>query len=333
LLSSPADGLAIPAAAEPVDVILRDGTTLRLRAPESTDAGALGAFFAGLSKASLYQRFHGLRAVDAALVEPLLEPDWVERGALLGTLGDRVVAVANFVRLRDPAVAEAAFVVADDLQGRGLGTRLLEQLAARAAAVGVHRFVATVLADNRRMLDVFTGAGFEVVRELDRGEVEVRFPIAATEGFRASVEARDHVAIAASLEPFFAPSAVAVVGASARRGSIGGELFRNILAGDFSGAAYPINRGGAPVAGVRAYGTIGEVPEPVDLAVICLPGAQVLDAAAAALATGVRALCVISSGFAETGSAGRDRQEQLLALVRSHGAWIVGTNFVGFSSE
>jgi acetate---CoA ligase (ADP-forming) len=331
LLSSPVDGNAIPAA-EAVDVILRDGTTLRLRAPASEDAGALLAFFAGLSERSLYQRFHGLRHVDAALVDPLLDPDWVERGALIGTLGDRVVAVANFVRLRDPAVAEAAFVIADELQGRGLGTRLLEQLAARAAAAGVHSFVATVLPANKPMLDVFTGAGFEVVRELDGGEVEVRFPIAATEQFRASVEARDHVAIAASLRPFFAPRAVAVVGASSRRGSIGGELFRNVLAGDFAGATYPINRTGAPVAGVRAYASFAEIPEPVDLAVICLPGAQVIEAAAAALGTGVRALCVISSGFAETGSEGRERQEQLLALVRSHGARLVGPNCLGISS-
>src|SRR4051794_38416250 len=216
----------VPAQAEPVDVILRDGTTLRLRAPVSDDADALVAFLAGLSARSLYQRFHGTVRVDDALVVPCLDPDWVERGSLIGTIaeagGERVVALANFVRLRDPAAAEAAFVVSDDFQGRGLGTRLLEQLAARAAAVGVESFVATVLAENRAMLGVFTGAGFEVVRELEQGEVEVRFPIAATDTFRARVEARDHVAVAASLRPFFAPSTVAVIGASRRRGSIGG---------------------------------------------------------------------------------------------------------------
>src|SRR5579875_3332073 len=69
--------------ADAVDVILRDGTTLRLRAPSSDDAGALLAFFTGLSERSRYLRFHGLRYVDERLVEPFLDPDWVERGALV----------------------------------------------------------------------------------------------------------------------------------------------------------------------------------------------------------------------------------------------------------
>lgn len=318
-------------------MILRDGTTLRLRASASSDAGALVAFFAGLSERSLYQRFHGLRRVDEQLVAPLLDPNWVERGALIGTLadgdGERVVALAEYVRLRDPAAAEAAFVVADELQGRGLGTRLLEQLAARAAGAGIERFVAQVLAENRPMLDVFTRAGFEVVRELDGGEVEVRFPIAPTEGFRARVEERDHVAVAASLRPFFAPSSVAVIGASRRRGSIGGELFRNVLGADFAGAAYPVNRSGEPVAGVRAYSSVGEVPDAVELAVICVPAAELLDAAASALGKGIRALCVISSGFAETGAEGREREQRLLALARAHGARLVGPNCLGIASS
>ena len=78
---------------------------------------------------------------------------------------------------------------------------------------------------------------------------------------------------------------MAVIGASQRRGSIGGELFRNILAGDFAGAAYPVNRDGDAVAGVRAYRSIEEIGDPVDLAVICVPAAAVLDAAEQALRT------------------------------------------------
>ena len=131
--------------------------------------------------------------------------------------------------------------------------------------------------------------------------------------------------------PFFQPQSVAVIGASKRRGSIGGELFRNILAGDFSGAAYPVNRDGEPVAGVRAYRSIEEIPDAVDLAVITLPGAAVLGAAEQALRKGVRALVVISAGFAEIGSEGLERQEQLLALVRSYGARLIGPNCLGIA--
>ena len=315
-----------------VDVILKDGGTLRLRPPAAADAEAVLAFLQGLSERSLYLRFHGIRKVDESLAETLLDPDWVERGVLAGWLGERVVGIANYVRLRDPSVAEAAFVVADEEQGRGIGTRLLEQLAARAGETGITRFVAEVMAENRQMLSVFTGAGFDVVRELEHGEIEVSFPLAATETFQARVEERDHVAVAASLRPFFEPASVAVIGASRRRGSIGGELFRNVLEADFDGAAYPVNLGGEPVAGVRAYTSITEIPDPVDLAVICLPGPHVLQAAEEALDKGVPAICVISSGFAEIGAEGIERQEQLLALVRAHGARLLGPNCLGMAS-
>ena len=92
-----------------------------------------------------------------------------------------------------------------------------------------------------------------------------------------------------------------MIGASSRRGSIGGELFRNILDGDYLGSAFPVNPKGDAVGGVRGYRAIEEIGEPVDLAVICVPGDQVIAAADAVLLSGTRALCVISAGFAETG--------------------------------
>ncbi len=314
-----------------VDVILRDGSTLRLRAPARDDADALAAFFAELSERSFYLRFHGIRRVDDDLVRHFLEPDWQDCGVLIGELGDRIVAVAEYMRLRDESAAEAAFAVADELQGRGIGTRLLERLASLAAEQGIERFVAEVMPENRAMLGVFEGAGLEVTRELDGGEFEVRFPIAPTERYRARVDERDHLAVTASLRPFFEPKSVAVIGASRRRGSIGGELFRNVLAADFTGAAYPVNRDGEPVGGVPAYNSIGDVPEVVDLAVVCLPGPLVLDAAEAALVSGIKALCVISSGFAEVGAEGRERQDRLLGLVRAHGGRLVGPNCLGIA--
>jgi acetate---CoA ligase (ADP-forming) len=327
---------ASSAAAVPVDVILRDGSTLRLRAPARGDADALVTFFGRLSEHSRYLRFHGVRHVDASFADHFVEPDWIDRGALVGVHsdddgGDRVVALAEYARLRDPLAAEVAFAVADEIQGKGAGTRLLEQLAGRAAEAGIERFVAEVMPENRAMLSVFQDAGFEVSRTLAGGEIEVRFPIAPTERYRIRVDERDHVAVAASLRPFFTPTSVAVLGASKRRGSIGGELFRNLLAADFAGAAYPVNLAGEAVAGVRAYGSIAEIPDPIDLAVICLPAGGVLAAAEEALRKGVTALCVISAGFAEVGSDGAERQERLLAVVRAHGARLVGPNCLGIA--
>ena len=318
-----------------VDVILRDGSTLRLRPPTEGDADAMLGFFRDLSQQSLYLRFHGFPRLGPELVEQMIEPDWRERGALLGSVvedgAEKVVALASYVRLREPTTAEAAFAVADSFQQRGIGTRLVEQLAARAARHGLDRFVAEVVADNRKMLGVFESLGFELTRELEGGEVEVAFPIERTEHFEERVSERDHVAVTASLEPFFEPATVAVVGASRRRGTIGGELFRNILEADFVGAAYPVNRDGVPVAGVRGYRSIAEVPEPVDLAVLCVPATAVLEVAEEALHARVRALLVISAGFAETGSEGAERQERLLALVRAHGARLIGPNCLGIA--
>ena len=324
-------------ATDAVDVILRDGRTLRLRPPRRADAEALLAFFEGLSPDSRYLRFHGLARLAPELVEPLLDPDWEERGVLIGLLadedrgGEQLIAVGNYVRLRDRALAEAAFAVTDAHQRRGVGTRLLEQLAERASSVGIERFVASVLPANRDMIGVFEAVGFELTREFASGEVEVEFPIAPTERYEQRVAERDHLAVVASLSAFFRPQSVAVVGASKRRGSIGGELFRNVLDGDFDGAAYPVNRDGEPVGGVRAYRSVAEIGEPVDLAVVCVPAAAVLDAAADALRAGVRALVVISAGFAEVGSDGVERQERLLALVRAHGARLIGPNCLGIS--
>ena len=314
------------------DVILRDGSTLRLRAPLAEDADRMLEFFAGLSERSRYLRFHGFPNLGPKLVAPFVDPDWDERGALIGCHEGRMVALANFVRLRDRRAAEVAFTVADEFQGRGIATRLLERLAELAGDAGVEHFVAEVLPENQNMLAVFRDAGFELTRELDGGSVEVRFPIAPTEHYRERVAERNHVAVRASLRPFFEPACVAVIGASARRGNIGGELFRNILNADFAGAAYPVNLSGSPVGGVRGYTCVADIPDQVDLVVICVPGEHVIAAAQEALEAGVKAIVVISAGFAEIGPEGVIRQDQLLALVREHGARLIGPNTLGMAS-
>src|SRR5919199_582980 len=156
------------------DVILRDGTALRLRSPVPADEPAIKAFFDGLAPQSRYRRTD-LPAHDAA------HADGDARVTLIAGLGDRVVAVAGYDRLNEPGVAEVAFAVADDLQGRGLGTRMLEQLAEIAGGRGLTRFEAEVLADNRPMIGVFAGAGFDVRRETAHGEVHLALDIRPTE--------------------------------------------------------------------------------------------------------------------------------------------------------
>jgi acetate---CoA ligase (ADP-forming) len=319
-----------------VDVILRDGGTLRLRAPRIDDADGIVAFFSRLSSRSRFQRFHGFADAGERFAHTLVDPDWNERGALVGVAGEAgdetIIGVGNYVRLRDRRIAEAAFAVADDWQRRGVGTRLLEQLASRAGESGIDAFVAEVQSDNASMLAVFANIGFKPTRTLEGGVVEVEFSIATTAAYTARMDERDHVAVTASLRPFFEPRSVAVIGASPRRGSIGGELFRNIQTAGFTGPAYPVNRSGEPVGGASAFTAIAEIEETLDLIVICVPGEHVLGAAEDALRHGTKALCVISAGFAEMGPEGRERQNELLALVRAHGARLVGPNCLGIAS-
>jgi len=317
------------------DVILRGGDTLRLRSPSARDEEAVVAFFGDLSEHSRYLRFHGAPVLTPALVTSFLDPDWDERGSLVGTFRidgrEHVVALASWARLRDPTVAEVAFAVADALQGKGIGTRLVEQLAELAADAGIERFVAEVLPENVAMLSVFADAGFDLSRELAGGTVEIAFAIASTERYRETVDRRDHTAVVSSLRPFFEPGSVAVLGASPRPGSIGGTICRNIAEAGFPGAIHPVNRSGESIAGLPAYQSIEEVPGDIDLVVICLPAEAVLDGARAALGRGVRALCVISAGFAEVGAEGHAREEELLELVRGHGARLLGPNCLGIA--
>ena len=167
-----------------VDVILRDGSTLRLRPPARDDADAILDFFRALSGQSLYMRFHGFPLARAGASSSRCSTRTGPSAARCSARSSRT-APSGSSRSRTtracatPPLAEAAFAVADAYQRRGVGTRLVEQLAERAARHGIERFVALVLPDNRRMLGVFEALGFELTRELAGGEVEVTFPIAA----------------------------------------------------------------------------------------------------------------------------------------------------------
>lgn len=107
-----------------------------------------------------------------------------------------------------------AFAIADALQGRGIGTRMLEVLAGIARDHGIRRFDAYVLHDNERMMRVFLDSGFEIERRLESGVFHVTFALEPTAGFEARAAERSHVAATASMKSFFEPRGVVVIGAS-----------------------------------------------------------------------------------------------------------------------
>lgn len=313
------------------DVILRDGSVLRLRAPVPADEEAIKDFFDRLDPDSRYLRFHGHVRSDRVAAH-YAAADQVNRVALLAHRGGEIVAVAGYERLRELGAAEVAFAVLASEQGRGLGTRMLEQLAAYAAENGIDRFDASVMAENRRMLGVFSSAGFGVRRETSYGVTELTMDIRPTERLAERIAERDHEATVASLRPLLAPGAVAVVGASNAAGSVGGAIFANLLDAGFAGIATPVNRHARVVHSVRAYPRVSEIPDTPDLAVLAVPATEVLEVARDAAQAGVRGLIVVSAGFAERDAEGREREEALLDLARDHGVRLIGPNSLGVLS-
>jgi len=141
--------------------------------------------------------------------------------------------------------------------------------------------------------------------------VVFEFPTSLSAAARDRFDRRERVAAAASVGALIAPRSIAVVGASRSRGTIGGEVFHNLLATGFTGPVFPVNPAARVVQSVLSYPSIRDVPGPVDLAVIVVPAASVLDAARECAAKGVHALVVISAGFAETGADGARLQHEL----------------------
>lgn len=316
-----------------VDAVLRDGGSIHVRALRPDDRARLAEHFARLSPQSVYFRFFGAkkRLTDAEL-DVFTRLDFANAAALVATLGqgdaERIIGVGRW-KVTAPGRAEVAFAVLDEHQGRGIGTLLLEHLAALARARGITEFEADVLGENNRMLEVFAHSGFSVRRVLEGGIIHVAFSTAETPEVVAAHDRRERQATAESVRPILAPRSVAVVGASRRPGTIGHALLTNLRRCGFRGPVYAVNPNAPMVDGAPAYPNVRAIGAPVDLAVIAVPAAAVEDVVADCAAAGVRGVVVISAGFAEASAAGREAERRITALVRASGMRLVGPNCMG----
>ena len=312
------------------DIVLRDGTTLRLRPSRAEDASGALQFLQGLSADSLYYRFMMRPFLDLAYARLCVDVDQQTSVVLVAERAGQILGLAGYYP--DPLEsfrAEVGFAVSDAMQGRGLGTRLLERLAEIGRERGLRAFDAYVLGDNRRMMDVFTQSGFSVSRTIDHGVFQVILSLDPTEQLSAASAARARVSAAASLRPFFAPRVVAVVGANREPGRIGAEIFANLERSGFTGSLIPVNPAAASVAGHPAFARVTAIPGDVDLAVIVVPAAQVLGVVDDCIAKEVKALVVISAGFGEGGHAGKALEAELVTKIRAAGVRMIGPNCMG----
>ena len=319
------------AAWEPCDAVLTDGGTVRVRTITPADAPELIALHERLSDETVYLRFFSYHPhLTEREVTRFTTVDGDERMALIATLRGRIVGVARYDRSPErPGEAEVAFLVDDAHQGRGLGTLLLEHLAAYARTRGIRSFTADTLPQNQPMQAVFRRTGFVEQARYSDGIVRVRLEIEPTEATVEAIESRWARASARSIERVLRPRSVAVIGCGRRPGGIGHEVLRNILAGDYQGPVYPVNPRARSVASVPAYPTVAAVPDQIDLAVIAVPQPQVAEVVEQCAAKGVRGLVVVSAGYAEIGAVGAAAQRELVALSRGSGMRLVGPNCMG----
>jgi acetyl coenzyme A synthetase (ADP forming)-like protein len=291
-----------------------------------------------LSSRSVYFRFFQTKQqlTDEEL-RYFTELDFTRNVALVATLresdAEHIIGVGRYFRLHEngqpTSRAEVAFTVADAYQGKGVGTLLLEHLAAIARLQGIDTFEAYVLGENNRMLQVFEASGFTVQSSFESGVFHISFPTAETPQVRAASTERERLAAGQSIRAFLNPRSVAVVGVSQRGDGVGATLLANLQRAGFPGRIYPIHPHATALHGLPAFPRVSAVGAPVDLALIAVPAAAVEEVVADCATAGVHGVVVISSGFAEVSAAGREAEQRLRALVRASGMRLVGPNCMG----
>jgi acyl-CoA synthetase (NDP forming)/GNAT superfamily N-acetyltransferase len=326
----PAEERPVPPPHWEADIVAADGGTVHLRPICPDDAEGINGLMERSSDQTRYYRFFGpMKRLSEKDLHRFTHVDHVDRVAFVVLLGDQIVAVGRFDRYPGTDDAEVAFLVEDAHQGRGLGSVLLEHLAAAARERGIKRFVAEVLAQNSKMVRVFQDAGYHSERSYEDGVVHLTFPIDQTEDALAVSYEREQRSESRSIARLLTPSSVAVVGASTDESKIGNALLRHLLEYGFSGPVYPVNPGARHVRGVPAYADIESIPDDVDLAVLAVPADEVAGVVEACRRKRVHGLVVVSGGFGESGPAGRDAERQLVAAARASGMRVVGPNCLG----
>ena len=312
------------------DVVLRNGSTVRVRPVRAEDHDGLVVFLRGLSSDSIFFRFFSGSVDLEKAARWAVDVDYRNRYGLVATSGPEASIVGHGTyQSTGDGRAEIAFAVSDSLQGQGLGTILLAHLAEAATENNIGTFYAEVLPANHRMVEVFRESGFPVEIRSEPGLIVVELPASLSPEAIERFEMREQTAAVAAMRSFFAPRSVAVIGASRRRGTIGGEVFHNLISTGFNGPVYPVNPSSPVVQSVSAYKSVIDCPGPVDQAVIVVPAVHVLDAARECAAKGVKTLVIISAGFSETGEEGLRRQRALMAVCREAGMRVIGPNCMG----
>ncbi|WP_306213997.1 GNAT family N-acetyltransferase [Actinoplanes sp. RD1] len=300
-----------------LDALTSDGGIISIRPVQPDDREALARLYGEASPESLRLRFFAApsSAGLAAEVDRLCAPESDGHVAMLAAEGDELIGLASCgCPDRAGRRAEFAVFVADAHRGRGIGTLLLEHLAARARRHGIEQLIGEVLPGNAAMLRVAHDLSPDAWSRLDAGVVDVGLAVADDETAGPAVDARDRAAERASLRAVLSPTSVAVVGAGHRPGSVGHETLRALREYGFAGRLHAVNRSGATVPGIPACRSVAELPTPVDLLVVAVPAEQVLDVVADGAVAGVAHDPLLGLGGVHTDLLG-DRALRLVPMT------------------
>ncbi|KOV69134.1 bifunctional GNAT family N-acetyltransferase/acetate--CoA ligase family protein [Streptomyces sp. MMG1121] len=324
------------------DVVLRDGGTARIRPITVDDADRLVSFYEQVSDESKYYRFFApYPRLSAKDVHRFTHHDFVDRVGLAATIGGEFIATVRYDRIGADGMpasapadeAEVAFLVQDAHQGRGVASALLEHIAAVARERDIRRFAAEVLPANAKMIKVFTDAGYTQQRSFEDGVVRLEFDLEPTDRSLAVQRAREQRAEARSVRRLLAPGSVAVIGVGRAPGGVGRSVLGNIRDAGYPGVLHAVNQAFPEdlkeVDGAPAHRSVRDIDGPVDLAVIAVPADHVPAVVAQCGEHGVQGLVVLSAGYAESGSEGRERQRALVRHARAYGMRIIGPNAFG----
>lgn len=303
------------------DVLLRDGGIAHVRPLVPADRQALHELVDRSSQQSAYLRFFSGGSGTAHAYMDKITDDGYGGHALVATTKSRLVAVVECIPIGD-GVVDLGILIDDAAQGNGLGTLLLEHAALDAGEHGAKELSAEVLSENTRMLHVLDDLGLDVRQRVDGSITKIRISLLPTARLEATIDARDHAAERASITRVLAPRSVAVIGASRDPRAVGHRVMNNLVEGGFNGPIYPINPRSA-----TSYKSVLAVPGEVDLAVVAVPAAHVLEVARECAEAGVAGLVVLTAGFAENGDL--EAEQNLLRICRTAGMRLIGPNCLG----
>lgn len=312
--------------------ILADGTSVVVRPISLDDSDAIDRLIASIEPEMVPAAF--ARRVeqgqhDQTSIHLNLHDRQVLVAGIAGVPSLLIGAALSDLQPDNPSRASFSVIVDPAHRGLGLATALVRLLAQSAHGAGVRSLEGDVDQGNTAMLGVLTDVGLRVEQSDSERSIHATFDLEPTEAYLAAIDADEKAAACDALAQFLSPERIAVVGASRDPLAIGGLVFSNLIAGGFTGVVYPVNPSAPYVQGVAAYGSLRMCPEVPDLVVVCVPAPIVLSVVEEAAALGIRAVCIISAGFAEVGGDGLSSQNELVKRAQAAGMRIVGPNCMG----